>query len=205
MTAYHTALRSQVDCIEIDVSRSSDGVLFALHDSVEDTAESHSHGHRSSALWTKLVWTIQEAGQRKPPRDLRACEQEVKYGIFPSKAPHSIHTVVGYASVGGTMFHPDPWRHCFSFVTPQIEGPPDESSLIGASLEVPNPLPEQSTEIATLLASLQQNHQIIMEQTLAAISHSWPSAVPGLNLNPSNLSSGNQSRPLSLKPGTMEN
>ncbi|XP_021300008.1 glycerophosphodiester phosphodiesterase GDPD4 isoform X2 [Herrania umbratica] len=26
------ALRSQVDCIEIDVSRSSDGVLFALHD-----------------------------------------------------------------------------------------------------------------------------------------------------------------------------
>ncbi|XP_057469934.1 glycerophosphodiester phosphodiesterase GDPD4 isoform X3 [Actinidia eriantha] len=32
MTAYHTALRSQVDCIEIDVSRSSDGVLFALHD-----------------------------------------------------------------------------------------------------------------------------------------------------------------------------
>ncbi|GMH21537.1 hypothetical protein Nepgr_023379 [Nepenthes gracilis] len=32
MGAYHIALRSQVDCIEIDVSRSSDGVLFALHD-----------------------------------------------------------------------------------------------------------------------------------------------------------------------------
>ncbi|KAK9271359.1 hypothetical protein L1049_026949 [Liquidambar formosana] len=32
MAAYSTALRSQVDCIEIDVSRSSDGVLFALHD-----------------------------------------------------------------------------------------------------------------------------------------------------------------------------
>lgn len=32
MAAYHTALRSQVDCIEIDVSRSSDGILFALHD-----------------------------------------------------------------------------------------------------------------------------------------------------------------------------
>lgn len=32
MAAYKTALRSQVDCIEIDVSRSSDGVLFALHD-----------------------------------------------------------------------------------------------------------------------------------------------------------------------------
>lgn len=32
MAAYHIALRSQVDCIEIDVSRSSDGVLFALHD-----------------------------------------------------------------------------------------------------------------------------------------------------------------------------
>lgn len=30
--AYNFALRSQVDCIEIDVSRSSDGVLFALHD-----------------------------------------------------------------------------------------------------------------------------------------------------------------------------
>ncbi|CAA6660187.1 unnamed protein product [Spirodela intermedia] len=32
MGAYHEALRSNVDCIEIDVSRSSDGVLFALHD-----------------------------------------------------------------------------------------------------------------------------------------------------------------------------
>lgn len=32
MPAYNFALRSQVDCIEIDVSRSSDGVLFALHD-----------------------------------------------------------------------------------------------------------------------------------------------------------------------------
>ncbi|GMI90748.1 glycerophosphodiester phosphodiesterase 4 [Hibiscus trionum] len=32
MSAYGFALRSQVDCIEIDVSRSSDGVLFALHD-----------------------------------------------------------------------------------------------------------------------------------------------------------------------------
>ncbi|XP_021300009.1 glycerophosphodiester phosphodiesterase GDPD4 isoform X3 [Herrania umbratica] len=32
MSAYQFALRSQVDCIEIDVSRSSDGVLFALHD-----------------------------------------------------------------------------------------------------------------------------------------------------------------------------
>ncbi|KAJ4713893.1 Glycerophosphodiester phosphodiesterase GDPD4 [Melia azedarach] len=32
MAAYQSALRSQVDCIEIDISRSSDGVLFALHD-----------------------------------------------------------------------------------------------------------------------------------------------------------------------------
>ncbi|XWS22015.1 hypothetical protein CRYUN_Cryun30bG0107300 [Craigia yunnanensis] len=32
MSAYNFALHSQVDCIEIDVSRSSDGVLFALHD-----------------------------------------------------------------------------------------------------------------------------------------------------------------------------
>ncbi|KAK7259903.1 hypothetical protein RIF29_25518 [Crotalaria pallida] len=32
MAAYLYALQSQVDCIEIDVSRSSDGVLFALHD-----------------------------------------------------------------------------------------------------------------------------------------------------------------------------
>nr|XP_016497410.1 PREDICTED: glycerophosphodiester phosphodiesterase GDPD4-like isoform X6 [Nicotiana tabacum] len=32
MAAYRTALNSQADCIEIDVSRSSDGVLFALHD-----------------------------------------------------------------------------------------------------------------------------------------------------------------------------
>ncbi|XP_034674917.1 glycerophosphodiester phosphodiesterase GDPD4-like isoform X2 [Vitis riparia] len=32
MDAYRIALHSQVDCIEIDVSRSSDGVLFALHD-----------------------------------------------------------------------------------------------------------------------------------------------------------------------------
>ncbi|CAA3015041.1 glycerophosphodiester phosphodiesterase GDPD4 isoform X2 [Olea europaea var. sylvestris] len=32
MDAYHIALGAQADCIEIDVSRSSDGVLFALHD-----------------------------------------------------------------------------------------------------------------------------------------------------------------------------
>ncbi|KAJ8531612.1 hypothetical protein K7X08_033970 [Anisodus acutangulus] len=32
MAAYQIALNSQADCIEIDVSRSSDGVLFALHD-----------------------------------------------------------------------------------------------------------------------------------------------------------------------------
>ncbi|KAD4888576.1 hypothetical protein E3N88_20649 [Mikania micrantha] len=32
MAAYQFALRSQVDCVEIDVSRSADGVLFALHD-----------------------------------------------------------------------------------------------------------------------------------------------------------------------------
>ncbi|XP_076939927.1 glycerophosphodiester phosphodiesterase GDPD4-like [Bidens hawaiensis] len=32
MAAYNIALRSQVDCIEIDVSRSADGVLLALHD-----------------------------------------------------------------------------------------------------------------------------------------------------------------------------
>lgn len=32
MDAYRFALHSQVDCIEIDVSRSLDGVLFALHD-----------------------------------------------------------------------------------------------------------------------------------------------------------------------------
>ncbi|KFK41564.1 hypothetical protein AALP_AA2G145400 [Arabis alpina] len=31
MDAYSYAIRSRVDCIEVDVSRSSDGVLFALH------------------------------------------------------------------------------------------------------------------------------------------------------------------------------
>lgn len=36
MAAYRTALDSQADCIEIDVSRSSDGVLFALHDRYVD-------------------------------------------------------------------------------------------------------------------------------------------------------------------------
>ncbi|KAK7322360.1 hypothetical protein VNO77_25739 [Canavalia gladiata] len=32
MASYLSALQSRVDCVEIDVSRSSDGVLFALHD-----------------------------------------------------------------------------------------------------------------------------------------------------------------------------
>ncbi|KAK9757525.1 hypothetical protein RND81_01G168400 [Saponaria officinalis] len=32
MAAYHSALLARVDCIEIDVSRSADGILFALHD-----------------------------------------------------------------------------------------------------------------------------------------------------------------------------
>lgn len=32
MAAYKIALGARVDCVEIDASRSSDGVLFALHD-----------------------------------------------------------------------------------------------------------------------------------------------------------------------------
>lgn len=32
MDAYSIALSSQADCIEIDVSRSADGLLFAIHD-----------------------------------------------------------------------------------------------------------------------------------------------------------------------------
>lgn len=32
MAAYRSALHSRADCIEIDVSRSADGILFALHD-----------------------------------------------------------------------------------------------------------------------------------------------------------------------------
>lgn len=40
--AYHEALRSNVDCIEIDVSRSSDGVLFALHDRYTPDFSIHS-------------------------------------------------------------------------------------------------------------------------------------------------------------------
>lgn len=32
IAAYRAALQSGVDCIEIDVSRSSDGALYAIHD-----------------------------------------------------------------------------------------------------------------------------------------------------------------------------
>ena len=32
MDAYQEAISSKVGCMEIDVSRSSDGALFALHD-----------------------------------------------------------------------------------------------------------------------------------------------------------------------------
>jgi len=32
MDAFRMALDARVDCVEVDVSRSSDGVLFALHD-----------------------------------------------------------------------------------------------------------------------------------------------------------------------------
>lgn len=36
MDAYRIAIQNQVDCIEIDVSRSSDGILFALHDRLKN-------------------------------------------------------------------------------------------------------------------------------------------------------------------------
>ncbi|WVZ53296.1 hypothetical protein U9M48_004262 [Paspalum notatum var. saurae] len=36
MDAFRMALDARVDCVEVDVSRSSDGVLFALHDRVND-------------------------------------------------------------------------------------------------------------------------------------------------------------------------
>ena len=32
MEAFRMALDARVDCVEVDISRSSDGVLFALHD-----------------------------------------------------------------------------------------------------------------------------------------------------------------------------
>ena len=35
MDAYSYAIGSRVDCIEVDVSRSSDGVLFALHNRLQ--------------------------------------------------------------------------------------------------------------------------------------------------------------------------
>lgn len=42
MAAYRFALHSQVDCIEIDVSRSLDGVLLALHDRYSGSQTSHN-------------------------------------------------------------------------------------------------------------------------------------------------------------------
>lgn len=43
MAAYESAIQSRVDCIEIDVSRSSDGVLFALHDRQGFTTDIRKH------------------------------------------------------------------------------------------------------------------------------------------------------------------
>ena len=38
MDAYSYAIGSRVDCIEVDVSRSSDGVLFALHNRLQSSS-----------------------------------------------------------------------------------------------------------------------------------------------------------------------
>ncbi|KAL9247633.1 hypothetical protein vseg_021046 [Gypsophila vaccaria] len=51
MAAYRSALRARVDCIEIDVSRSADRVLFALHD--RDLQRVSGNYTARVGLWSK--------------------------------------------------------------------------------------------------------------------------------------------------------
>ncbi|CAI0428641.1 unnamed protein product [Linum tenue] len=73
VAAYQSALRSHVDCIEIDVSRSSDGVLFALHDrDLQQISGNHTArvGHFSMKELEKLDIIQQSAlefGEQKIP------------------------------------------------------------------------------------------------------------------------------------------
>ncbi|GAB2271113.1 hypothetical protein Dimus_005961 [Dionaea muscipula] len=58
IAAYKSALNAEADCIEIDVSRSSDGVLFALHDrDLQRISGNHTVkvGHLSRKEISKLV------------------------------------------------------------------------------------------------------------------------------------------------------
>ncbi|KAF3958947.1 hypothetical protein CMV_016193 [Castanea mollissima] len=59
MDAYRIALHSKVDCIEIDVSRSSDGVLFALH----DRDLQRISGNRTSKVGYLSMKEIKELGR----------------------------------------------------------------------------------------------------------------------------------------------
>ncbi|KAL1542741.1 glycerophosphodiester phosphodiesterase GDPD4-like isoform X2 [Salvia divinorum] len=100
MDAYRIALSSQADCIEIDVSRSSDGILLALHDrelqrlsgntsskvgylSRKEIADLGSEHHQSLKFSDLNIPTIEEA--------LRLVSGSVKQVILDVKVGPPLH------------------------------------------------------------------------------------------------------------------
>ncbi|KAK6940372.1 Glycerophosphodiester phosphodiesterase domain [Dillenia turbinata] len=65
IAAYNAALHSQVDCIEIDVSRSADGVLLALH----DRDLQRISGNNNSRVGYFSMKEIKELGAHQPRRE----------------------------------------------------------------------------------------------------------------------------------------
>ncbi|XP_047087838.1 glycerophosphodiester phosphodiesterase GDPD4-like isoform X1 [Lolium rigidum] len=94
MDAFRMALDARVDCVEVDVSRSSDGTLFALHDrdlqrmSGNSTAKvGHWSAHEIKALSTKfqLSRTVQNQEVPKVEDALALIAQSARQVILDIK------------------------------------------------------------------------------------------------------------------------
>ncbi|XP_031288198.1 glycerophosphodiester phosphodiesterase GDPD4 isoform X2 [Pistacia vera] len=100
MAAYRSALHSQVDCIEIDVSRSSDGALFALHDrdlqriSVNSTSKV---GHLSMKE-IKGLGASHQADHKSNDREILTIEDALMF------VSNSVKQVILDAKVGPPLY-----------------------------------------------------------------------------------------------------
>ncbi|TVU25942.1 hypothetical protein EJB05_28465 [Eragrostis curvula] len=81
MEAFRMALDSHVDCVEVDVSRSSDGVLFALHDRVDTGRDLQRMSGNSTAKvghWStdeiKALGTRFQLSKRAPNEEVPRAE-----------------------------------------------------------------------------------------------------------------------------------
>uniref|UniRef100_A0A7N0RG88 glycerophosphodiester phosphodiesterase n=1 Tax=Kalanchoe fedtschenkoi TaxID=63787 RepID=A0A7N0RG88_KALFE len=112
MAAYKIALGAQVDCIEVDASRSSDGVLFALHD--RDLQRLSGNSTARVGFWSseeiKRLWIVHASA--RDIHDQRVPTIEDSLLLISS----SVRKVILDAKVGPPLYEKDAAKDILSVV-----------------------------------------------------------------------------------------